>query len=66
MLEHFETQWKQLKSTVKAKWAKLTDEDLASVAGKKDNLVVEQAPVEEPASKKTRAKKTDQSSVAAN
>lgn len=31
--------WKELRGQVKAKWAKLTDNDLDLVAGKKDQLV---------------------------
>jgi uncharacterized protein YjbJ (UPF0337 family) len=34
-----EGQWKQLKGQIKAKWAKLTDEDLASLSAKKNELV---------------------------
>jgi uncharacterized protein YjbJ (UPF0337 family) len=32
-------QWKQLQGQVKAKWAKLTDDDLAFVAAEKTKLV---------------------------
>jgi uncharacterized protein YjbJ (UPF0337 family) len=35
----FEGQWKQLKGTVKQKWGKLTDDDLTTLSGKKDELV---------------------------
>jgi uncharacterized protein YjbJ (UPF0337 family) len=31
--------WKQLRGKVKAKWGKLTDNDLDVIAGKKDQLV---------------------------
>jgi uncharacterized protein YjbJ (UPF0337 family) len=30
--------WKQIKGKVREKWGKLTDDDLTSVAGKKDQL----------------------------
>jgi uncharacterized protein YjbJ (UPF0337 family) len=32
-------EWKQLKGELKSKWAKLTDEDLAKLEAKKDQLV---------------------------
>jgi uncharacterized protein YjbJ (UPF0337 family) len=32
-------QWNQVKGQVKSKWAKVTDDDLASLSGKKDALV---------------------------
>jgi uncharacterized protein YjbJ (UPF0337 family) len=32
-------QWKQLEGQAKSKWAKLTDEDMKHLAGKKDALV---------------------------
>jgi uncharacterized protein YjbJ (UPF0337 family) len=32
-------EWKQFKGKVRAKWAKLTDDDLELIAGKKDILV---------------------------
>ncbi len=32
-------QWKQIGSQVKAKWAKLTDDDLTAVGARKDALV---------------------------
>lgn len=32
-------QWKQLKGTIKQKWGKLTDDDLTTLSGKKDELV---------------------------
>jgi uncharacterized protein YjbJ (UPF0337 family) len=34
-----EGQWKQVKSQVKSKWAKLNDDDLKNLAAKKDDLV---------------------------
>jgi uncharacterized protein YjbJ (UPF0337 family) len=35
----FEGKWKQLKGSVKQRWGKLTDDDLARMSGKKDELV---------------------------
>jgi len=35
----FEGKWKQLKGTVKQRWGKLTDDDLTTISGKKDELV---------------------------
>ena len=32
-------QWNQIKGEVRSKWAKLTDDDVAHVGGKKDRLV---------------------------
>jgi uncharacterized protein YjbJ (UPF0337 family) len=32
-------EWKQLKGQVKSKWAKLTDDDVATMDAKKDSLV---------------------------
>ena len=32
-------QWKQFTGHVKAKWGKLTDDDLTTIAGKRDQLV---------------------------
>jgi uncharacterized protein YjbJ (UPF0337 family) len=37
--DQFEGKWKQLKGTVKQRWAKLTDDDLTALSGKKDELV---------------------------
>ncbi len=34
-----EAQWKDLKGTVREKWAKLTDDDMELIAGKKDRFV---------------------------
>jgi uncharacterized protein YjbJ (UPF0337 family) len=32
-------QWKQMTGKVKAKWGKLTDDDLTTIGGKKDELL---------------------------
>lgn len=32
-------EWKQIKSVIKSKWAKLTDDDIAAVEAKRDALV---------------------------
>jgi len=37
--DHIAAQWKQFGEHAKAKWSKLTDEDLQTLAGKKDLLV---------------------------
>lgn len=37
--DQFEGKWKQLKGSVKQRWGKLTDNDLATLSGKKDELV---------------------------
>lgn len=37
--EQIEGQWLQLTGKAKARWGKLTDDDLAVIAGKKDQLV---------------------------
>jgi uncharacterized protein YjbJ (UPF0337 family) len=37
--EQIEAQWKQLKGHAKSTWAKLTDDDLHNLVGKKDVLV---------------------------
>jgi uncharacterized protein YjbJ (UPF0337 family) len=34
-----ETQWQRIKGDVRAKWGKLTDDDLEKIAGHKDKLV---------------------------
>lgn len=34
-----EAQWKDIKGTVREKWAKLTDDDVELIAGKKDRFV---------------------------
>ena len=35
----FEGKWKQLKGSVKQRWAKLTDDDVTAISGKRDELV---------------------------
>jgi uncharacterized protein YjbJ (UPF0337 family) len=37
--EQIEGQWGQVKGHVKSKWAKLTDDDVTALTGKKDALV---------------------------
>ena len=37
--DRIEGQWKQLKSNIQGKWAKLTDDDLSKMSAKKDALV---------------------------
>lgn len=37
--DQFEGKWKQLKGTVKQRWAKLTDDDVTMMSGKKDELI---------------------------
>jgi len=37
--EQIEGQWLQLAGKAKSQWGKLTDDDLADVAGKKDQLI---------------------------
>ncbi|MBK6687681.1 MAG: CsbD family protein [Deltaproteobacteria bacterium] len=37
--DQVEGQWLQLKGQVKAKWGKITDDELTTIAGKKDQLV---------------------------
>jgi uncharacterized protein YjbJ (UPF0337 family) len=37
--DQIEGKWKQLKGSAKQQWAKLTDDDLTYVSGKKDELV---------------------------
>ena len=37
--DQVEGQWKTLKGAVKAKWGKLTDDDIEIIAGKKDQLM---------------------------
>jgi uncharacterized protein YjbJ (UPF0337 family) len=34
-----ESQWKDIKGTLREKWAKLTDDDVELIAGKKDRFV---------------------------
>jgi uncharacterized protein YjbJ (UPF0337 family) len=35
----FKGQWKQMTGKVKAKWGKLTDDDLTTIGGKKDEFL---------------------------
>lgn len=37
--DQFEGKWKQLKGSVKQRWGKLTDDDITTLSGKKDELV---------------------------
>ena len=37
--DQFEGKWKQLKGSVKQRWAKLTDDDVTMLSGQKDQLV---------------------------
>ena len=37
--EQIEGKWKELSGALKMKWAKLTDDDLKFIAGKKDQLI---------------------------
>jgi uncharacterized protein YjbJ (UPF0337 family) len=37
--DQFEGKWKQLKGSVKQRWGKLTDDDITTLSGKKDQLV---------------------------
>lgn len=37
--DRIEGQWKQLKGKVKQRWSKLTDDDLQSLEGKREELV---------------------------
>lgn len=37
--DHLEGEWKILKGKIKEKWGQLTDDDLAQLKGKKDQLV---------------------------
>lgn len=34
-----ESKWDQVKGDIRAKWGKLTDDDLEQIAGKKDKLI---------------------------
>jgi uncharacterized protein YjbJ (UPF0337 family) len=36
--DQIEGKWKQMKGTVRQKWAKLTDDDLEYIAGNRDNF----------------------------
>jgi len=37
--EQVEGNWKEFKGKIRTKWAKLTDDDLEQIAGKKDELI---------------------------
>ncbi len=37
--DQIEGQWHEMKGRVRSRWAKLTDNDLANVSGKKESLV---------------------------
>jgi uncharacterized protein YjbJ (UPF0337 family) len=37
--DQVEGQWKQMKGTLKQRWGKLTDDDLTTLSGKRDQLV---------------------------
>jgi uncharacterized protein YjbJ (UPF0337 family) len=37
--DQFEGKWKQLKGSVKQRWGKLADDDIAILSGKKDELI---------------------------
>jgi uncharacterized protein YjbJ (UPF0337 family) len=37
--DQIEGKWKQYSGTIKEKWGKLTDDDLTTISGKKDQLV---------------------------
>jgi uncharacterized protein YjbJ (UPF0337 family) len=37
--DQFEGKWKQLKGSLKQRWGKLTDDDLTTLSGKKDELI---------------------------
>lgn len=37
--DQIEGQWHQVTGQLKSKWAKLTDDDIKNVAGKKDQLI---------------------------
>ena len=37
--DQMEGKWKQLKGSVKQRWGKLTDDDVAILSGKRDELV---------------------------
>jgi uncharacterized protein YjbJ (UPF0337 family) len=37
--EQIEGQWQQLTGSLKSQWGKLTDDDVANAAGKKDQLI---------------------------
>ena len=37
--DQIEGSWKQMTGKIRQKWAKLTDDDLTNIAGKKDQLI---------------------------
>lgn len=37
--DQLEGKWKQMKGSVRTRWGKLTDDDLETIAGQKDQLV---------------------------
>ena len=37
--DQIEGQWKDVKGRIREKWAKITDDDLEAIAGKKDRLL---------------------------
>jgi uncharacterized protein YjbJ (UPF0337 family) len=37
--EYIEGNWKQIKSNLRSRWAKLTDEDIEGIAGQRDDLL---------------------------
>lgn len=37
--DQFEGKWKQMKGSVKQRWGKLTDDDITTMTGKRDELV---------------------------
>ena len=37
--DQFEGKWKQLKGSLKQRWGKLTDDDITTLSGKKDELI---------------------------
>ncbi len=37
--DHLKGEWTQLKGLVREKWGKLTDDDLAVIAGRRDQLI---------------------------
>ena len=37
--KHIEDNWKQTQGGLRTRWGKLTDDDLAHIAGKRENLI---------------------------
>jgi len=37
--DQLEGKWKQMKGSVRSRWGKLTDDDLETISGKKDQLI---------------------------